>query len=150
MLRTIDPFRELEKLAESAFSPSGPHVAYDLVRHEDRFEVFVDLPGVNPTSIDLTIDGRDLTLTAERTFDVPEDATVVRSGRSHGEYTRTFHLGDRLDTEGLTADYDAGVLTIVIPVAASAQPRKVTVAVGSAADAEDSVVVSTTESELVE
>jgi len=129
MLRTFDPFRELERLAETTFSPG---LAYDLVRHDDRFELFIDLPGVDPATIDLTVDGRDLTLTAKRHFAVADSATVVRSGRTHGTYNRTFHLGDRLDTEGLTADYTGGVLSIVLPIAASAKPRKVDVAVGTA------------------
>jgi len=124
MLRTFDPFRELERLAETTFSPG---LAYDIVRHEDRFELFIDLPGVDPATIDLTVDGRDLTLTAQREFVIADSATVVRSGRTHGTYNRTFHLGDRLDTEGLTADYASGVLSIVLPIAASAKPRKVSV-----------------------
>lgn len=141
MFRTSFDLRDLEKLAESAFSAENfdslndlftprspsPSVAYDLVKFDDHFELHVDLPGVTPETIDLTVDGKGLTLTAERSFTVPENGEMVKSGRAQGTYKKVFHLSEKLDSTGLTADYNGGVLVITIPVAATAQPQKVTI-----------------------
>ncbi len=110
-------------------------VPLDVTRHDDRLVLEFDLPGIDPGDIDVTIDGRELTVHAERHLTVPEDATRVRSERVSGIFERRVQLGDSLDVDALTADHHHGVLQIIIPVAAAAKPRKV--AIGSAVDVEE-------------
>jgi len=93
--------------------------------------LLVDVPGVDPASVDLTIDGRSLTLKAERSASVPEGATVTTRRRRSGAISHSFHLGAQLDADHLTADVEHGVLSISIPTAESAKPRKIEVGVGS-------------------
>jgi len=100
---------------------------YDVVRSEEGVTVRVDIPGVDPASIDLTVDGRSLHLEGNRQTEIPEGARVASNRRGNGVVSQSFELGDRLDADQLTADYEFGVLTISIPVAESAKPRKVAV-----------------------
>jgi len=97
----------------------------DAVRTSKALELHIDLPGVDPSTVDLTVDGRAITVAATRDFTVADDAELTHAGRRHGSFGRTFRLSDDLDTEGLTARSEHGVLVVTIPVAASAQPRKV-------------------------
>ena len=126
----FDPFRTGSFGSSGPFGSSGTFgsgVPFDVVRFDDRFEVHIDLPGVDASTIDVTVDARNLTLTAERSRDLPDGATLVSKGRPSGSIRRSFHLGERLDTAGLTADYADGVLTVTIPVAETAKPRKISV-----------------------
>jgi len=95
------------------------------------FNVYFDLPGVDADSIDLTVERNVLTVRAERKRHSSESAEPVVSERPMGTFTRQLFLGDTLDTEDLEAAYDAGVLTIRIPVAEQAKPRKISIAAGS-------------------
>ena len=124
MLRPFDPF--------ASFTAPGS-VEYDVVRTEHGVSVRVDLPGVDPESIDLTVDHRSLTLRAERSDSLPEGAVVTSHRNRPRRINQTFHLGHGLDTDALAADVTHGVLTISIPVAESAKPRKVAVGVGAPA-----------------
>ncbi len=89
-----------------------------------------DLPGVNPDSIDLSVERDVLTLRAERSQSVGEQAEVLVNERPTGTFTRRLFLGEALDTEHIDAAYDAGVLTLRIPVAEQAKPRKIPLAAG--------------------
>ena len=122
MFSTFDPFREL--------TAAVPTLDYDIVRSDDGVELYIDIPGVDPATVDLTVDGRSLHLKAERRFEVPEGSTLVSRRRRQADLAKTFHLGENLDSERLEADYALGVLKVTIPVAESAKPRKVEVAVG--------------------
>lgn len=122
MFTPFDPLRGL-----NAATPFGSGVSFDVLRFDEHFEVHIDLPGVDPASIDLTVDGRDLTLTADRSAELPEGATLVSKGRSTGSIRRSFHLGQRLDTADVAADYADGVLKVTIPVSETAKPRKIAV-----------------------
>ncbi len=113
------------------YSQTTPSTGVDVVRFDDHIELSIDLPGVDADSIDVTMDGRDLTITAERHTDAPEGASFVRRGRVSGTFTRTFHLSDGLDADGLSADFNNGVLQVMIPVAEAAKPRKIAVGVGA-------------------
>jgi len=106
---------------------------YDVVRTEDGVTLSVDIPGINPDDVDLTVDGRSLRLEANRNTSFPEGARVISRGRRNGDVSQSFQLGEQLDAERLTADYANGVLTVTIPVAESAKPRKVEVGVGAPA-----------------
>lgn len=129
MLMRTDPFRELDRIAQQAFgSTSRPAVMpMDAYRSGDRFLVQFDLPGVDPESIDLTVERNVLTVRAERNKPVNEGVEMLVSERPQGTFTRQLFLGETLDTERVDASYDAGVLTLSIPVAEQAKPRKVEV-----------------------
>ena len=134
MLMRSDPFRELDRLAEQFFGtaarPAVMHV--DGYRDGDWFYVDFDLPGVDPDSIDVTVDRNVLTVRAERGRLRRENVEYVLAERPMGTFSRQLFLGDTLDTEKLEAHYDAGVLHLRIPVAEQAKPRKIMV--GTAPD----------------
>jgi HSP20 family protein len=96
----------------------------------------VDLPGVDAGSIDVDVDGRVLTVRAQRTAASVEGATWLSRERAAGSYVRKLRLGDGIDTEAIAADYANGVLTVTLPVSEQAKPRKVAVS-GAAAAVED-------------
>lgn len=133
MLMRFDPFRDLDALTQAlAAAPSmsrGGVMAMDAYRDGDRFVIHLDLPGVDPDSIDLTVEKNVLTVTAERNWQPSEGQEVVVNERRQGRLTRQLFLGDSLDTDRLEASYDRGVLTITIPVAEKAKPRRVQVQV---------------------
>lgn len=126
--RTVD---DLSTKFTDAFSGSAN---LDVVRSEDRFDLFIDLPGVDPASVDLTVDGRKLTVSATRDFTVAEGHEHVHAGRRHGAFNRSFTLADDLDIDGLTARSEHGVLIVSIPVIAAPQPRKIQIDVDSSTD----------------
>jgi HSP20 family protein len=132
MLMRTDPFRELDRLAQQAFGTRlQPAVMpMDAYRDGDRFVVDFDLPGVETSSIDLTVEKNVLTVSAERQWRPGEQVQVVASERPQGNFRRQLFLGEGLDAERVEARYDNGVLTVTIPVAEQAKPRKVEVSGG--------------------
>jgi HSP20 family protein len=131
MLMRFDPFRELDRLAEQTWSGSRlPAMPMDAYRRGDHFVVHFDLPGVDPSSIDLTVEKNVLTVSAERHWEPAEDHQVVVAERPQGSFTRQLFLGEGLDAEAIEANYEAGVLTVQVPVAEQAKPRKVQVTAG--------------------
>jgi HSP20 family protein len=127
VLMRTDPFRDLDRLTEAVLGTQSRPAAMpmDAYRKGDDFVVALDLPGVDPSSIDLTVERNVLTVHAERRPALPEDAERVVAERMYGTFSRQLFLGDTLDSDRLTADYDDGVLTIRIPVAEQAKPRKI-------------------------
>ena len=127
MLMRTDPFRELDRLAQQVVgTPSRPAaMPIDAYRDGDRFVVQFDLPGVAADSIDLTVERNVLTLHATRSR--TEGFELVVAERPYGTFSRQLFLGDTLDTENINAVYSSGVLTLTIPVAERAKPRKVTI-----------------------
>ncbi len=127
MLMRTDPFRELDRLAQQAFGTMNrPAVMpMDAYRNGDSFLVQFDLPGVNPDAVELTVEKNVLTVRAERTKPTGEGVEMLVAERPQGTFTRQMFLGETLDTEKIEAQYDAGVLTLTIPVAEQAKPRKV-------------------------
>jgi len=131
MLLQFDPFREIDRMADQAFARnSAPAMPMDAVRRGETVHVYLDLPGVDPASIDLEVERNVLTVKAERRWAREEGDQVLASERRQGAFLRRLLLGDTLDGERVEADYRDGVLAISIPVAEAAKPRKV--AVGSA------------------
>jgi HSP20 family protein len=131
MLMRTDPFRELDRLTQQVFGTSGtlarPSVMpMDAWRDGDTFRVEFDLPGVNPDSIDLDVERNVVTVKAERP-DRASDAELIAAERPRGVFSRQLILGDNLDTEHIAASYNSGVLTLQIPVAEQAKPRKIAV-----------------------
>jgi HSP20 family protein len=127
MLMRTDPFRELDRVTSQLLGTPGRPVAMpiDAYRHGDVFVVEMDVPGVDPASIDLTVEKNVLTVKAERQRSTAPDAEVLIGERTHGSFHRQLFLGDTLDADHLTADCNAGVLTIRVPVAERAKPRRV-------------------------
>jgi HSP20 family protein len=136
MLIRFDPFRELDRLARE-FRGNGQHtwMPMDAYRRDDGLVVSFDLPGVDPASIDVTVENGVLTVKAERSLPRAEDDRVVCSERAQGSFTRQLYLGEGLDGDRIEAHFDNGVLTLTIPVAAEARPRKVEVTSGNGSKA---------------
>jgi HSP20 family protein len=129
MLMRFDPFREVDRAFEQAFSQARQaSIPMDAYRHEDSFVVHLDLPGVDPDSIDLTVERNVLTVSAERHWQPVEGDQVIATERRQGTFSRQLFLGDGLDADRIHATYEAGVLTVTIPVAPSAKPRRIEVA----------------------
>jgi HSP20 family protein len=128
MLLRFDPFAELDRMTRDVAPASRRSMMpVDAYRLGDRFYLHFDLPGVDPDSIDITIEKNNLIVTAERTWKPSEEAAMVISERPQGTFSRQFFLGDALDADRIEAGYDHGVLTVTIPVAEQAKPRKITV-----------------------
>jgi HSP20 family protein len=127
----FDPFRDFDRLAEQLMGAgargSARSFPMDAYRRGDRFFVHLDLPGVDPGSIDLTTEQNVLTVRAERRWDPQEDDQVIVNERPQGVFTRQLFLSDALDAERIEASYDQGVLTLSIPVAERAKPRRIEV-----------------------
>ena len=132
MLMRTDPFREIDRLAETFFgSPSRPAVMHvDAERDGDSFNVYFDRPGVDPDSIELTVERNVLSVKAERQRPSRDGVEAVISERPMGTFSRQLFLGDTLDTDKLEATYDNGVLMLRIPVSDSAKPRKISIGSG--------------------
>ncbi len=136
MLMRTDPFRELDRLTQQLFGANGtttrPAVMpMDAYRAGEQFVVHFDLPGVDPASIDLDVEHNVLTVKAERTPRYGEDAELQVAERPRGVFSRQLFLGDTLDAERIEAHYDAGVLTLRIPIAEKAKPRKIEITGGN-------------------
>lgn len=132
---SFDPFREMDRLTSQLLGTGaatrGPRwMPMDLYRVEDHFVVAVDLPGVDPGSIDLNVDGNTLTIGAERSVRTDEGVQWLAQERPAGSFLRQLNLGDGLDVDRIQASYDAGVLTVTIPVAEKARPRRISVEAG--------------------
>lgn len=137
MLMRFDPFRDVDRFADQVdqlFRRSTSAVPMDAVRHGGQVFVSFDLPGVDPDSIDVSVERDVLTVSATRRFERAEDDEVIASERPQGTFTRRVLLGESLDTSRIEAGYDHGVLTITLPVAEQAKPRKIPV--GSASKPE--------------
>lgn len=129
MAMTFDPFTELDRLASSLLpSTTGPRVMpVDLYRDHERYVLNADLPGIDPGSIDIDVDGQLLTIRAQRTADAAEGTKWLTRERPAGTYVRQFSIGEGVDTAGITASYDNGVLSVIVPVSEKARPRKIEV-----------------------
>ena len=136
MLMRFDPFRELNRLTASLGTAARTAVMpMDAYRQGDQFVVQLDLPGVNPESIDLTVEKNVLTVSAERSWQSEEARDVVVAERPQGQFSRQLFLAESLDPERIEAHYDQGVLTLTVPVAEQAKLRKVEINAGGGAKA---------------
>lgn len=134
MLMRTDPFREFDRMTQQLLGGTRARPAMmpmDAYRDNYTFVVHLDLPGVDADSIDLQVERNTLTVHAERPAPGgDQDRELVVAERPTGTFTRQMFLGDTLDTDKIEATYDAGVLTLRIPVAEQAKPRKVAVTSG--------------------
>ncbi|MDX3074089.1 Hsp20/alpha crystallin family protein [Streptomyces sp. MI02-7b] len=133
MLMRTDPFRELDRLAQQLVGATGTWsrptaMPMDAFREGDQYVILFDLPGVSAEAIDIDVERNMLTVKAERRPTAKaEDVQMELSERPLGVFSRQLVLADTLDTEHIQADYDAGVLTLRIPVAERAKPRKISI-----------------------
>jgi HSP20 family protein len=124
-----DPFREFDQLAQQFISGGRSPRSFpmDAYKRRDDFLVHMDLPGVDPSSIDITVEGSNLTISAERRFEQQEEDQILVSERPQGRFSRDLRIGTQVDSDAIEANYDDGVLTLRLPVAAQAKPRRVEV-----------------------
>ncbi|NBE93411.1 Hsp20/alpha crystallin family protein [Nonomuraea sp. KC401] len=135
-LTSIDSaFRELERLTQPVFGGAWTPMPMDAVRRDDEVLLRFDLPGIDPDSIEVTVDGGVLSVSARREDACTEDEGVFVHERSTGAFTRQVYLPEHLDADGVQAAYDNGVLTVRVPVLEATQPHKVEIAKGDAARA---------------
>jgi HSP20 family protein len=132
MLMRTEPFRDLDRMFEQLVGTTGrPAVMHvDAERDGDNFYVYFDLPGVDPDSIELTVERNVLQVKAQRQRRPKDGVETVISERPMGVFSRQLFLGDTLDTDHLEATYDNGVLTLRIPVSEKAKPRKISIGSG--------------------
>ncbi|WP_335987403.1 Hsp20/alpha crystallin family protein [Glycomyces sp. MUSA5-2] len=132
MLMRTDPFRELDRLAQQFLSRNDSQLMMpmDAWKEEHSFTVELDLPGVREADIDLEVERNVLTVRAERRAADSGDREVIHSERPTGVFMRQIFLSDALDTEHVEASFRDGVLTLRIPVAEEAKPRKVLIGTG--------------------
>ncbi|WP_432122488.1 Hsp20/alpha crystallin family protein [Streptomyces sp. S1] len=136
MLMRTDPFRELDRLTQQMLGTTGTWsrpsaVPMDAYREGDVYVIVMDLPGVSTDAIDIDVERNMLTVKAERRpVARADDAQMELSERPLGVFSRQLVLADTLDTEKITADYEAGVLTLRIPIAERAKPRKIAIGRG--------------------
>lgn len=128
MATTFDPFRDLDRvLSGSLRTPASAGMPMDLYRSGDHFVAHIDLPGVDPSTIDVDVEERTLTIRAERRDTTDGDVQWLSHERPTGTFARQLTLGYGVAPDRIEADYSDGVLTLTIPVADEAKPRKISV-----------------------
>jgi len=126
MLMRMETFPAYDRLTEELLSQRrAKQIPVDAYRQGNEFKVLLDLPGVDPSSIELTVEKDILDVRATRDWVQVEGDQIQMTERPHGEFRRQLFLGESLDREHITATYENGVLTATIPVAEQAKPRKV-------------------------
>ena len=130
MTMFFDPFRELDRVASSLLDQrqSPRLMPMDLFRDGDHYVLTADLPGVDPGAVDVDVDGQLLTIRAERSARTEDGVQWLARERGAGSYLRQLTLGKDIDTENISAHYENGVLSVMIPVAEKAKPRKIEIA----------------------
>ena len=138
LLERFDPFlAEFDRLANRALGTDGAGMPMDVVRQGDELIVRFDLPGVSSDKISLTAENHTLTVSAERHAGYGErEQQVLIQERFDGTMTRRLRIPDWVDAERVSADYTDGVLTIRLPLAEQAKPRRIEVRTGSAGQAQ--------------
>ncbi|RNE64109.1 Hsp20/alpha crystallin family protein [Cryobacterium tepidiphilum] len=131
MAMNFDPFRDLDRVAGALLDTRGPRLMpMDLYRDGDVYILSADMPGIDPGSVDVDVDGQLLTIRAERTLANHDGVKWLTRERQSGSFLRQLNLGQGIDIEAISASYDNGVLSVTIPVSEKAKPRKVQVTTG--------------------
>jgi len=129
----FDPFSDLDTLtrgllnSQTGSTRSPRFMPMDLYKVDDHYVLTADLPGVDPGSVDVNVDHGTLTLTAHRSARSDEGVQWLANERFAGTYRRQLSLGEGIDTAGIAATYENGVLTVTIPLAERAKPRRIEV-----------------------
>lgn len=111
---------------------SVPTMPMDLYRDSDHYVLHVDLPGADPGSVDVNVEDSTLTIRAQRTARTGADVQWLARERTTGTYVRQLTVGRGLALDAVEASYTDGVLTLTIPVAEEARPRRIEIRHGSA------------------
>jgi HSP20 family protein len=132
MVMRFDSFRDLDRLAEQVWGGAerARSIPMDAYRRGDEVFLHFDLPGIAPDAIDLTVEQNVLTVSAERSYHVHEEDQILARERATGAFSRQVLLGEHLDAGRLEASSEMGVLTVKIPVAPEAKPRRVEIRAG--------------------
>lgn len=133
-----DPLRDLERFANTVLETARPglrQMPMDLYKDGDHYVLTADMPGIDPGSVDIDVDGQLLTIRAERTLADGDDVKWITRERTAGTFLRQLSLGQGIDTENISANYRNGVLSVMIPVSERAKPRKIAVATDTEAPA---------------
>lgn len=132
MAMSFDPFTELDRLTGALLgSRQGPKfMPVDLYRDGDQYVLNADMPGIDPGSVDIDVDGQLLTIRANRSMENRDGVKWLTQERPHGSYLRQFSVGEGIDSEKISAHYENGVLSLIIPVSERAKPRKIEVSTG--------------------
>ena len=127
-----DPFNLLDELRGQFVSGGRTPASFpmDAYRRGDNFLVHLDLPGVQPETIDVTVENQVLSVSAERRFEEHQGDEFLVSERPQGRFSRQLRLGSTIDTENIGASYEDGVLTLTLPVSERARPRQIQVGRG--------------------
>jgi HSP20 family protein len=144
---TFDPFRDFDRLAEQMLgAPSAGSgntaMPLDLYRSGDHFVLHCDLAGVDPGSVQVGLDNRVLTIRAERSQRTDEDVQWIRRERLTGTFERRITVGDGLNLDDIGATWQDGVLTVTIPVAEAAKPRRIPITMAGDRPAVESSVTA--------
>ncbi len=144
MLMRFEPFHEFDRITEELLAQRRiRQLPVDAYRRDNEFKIALDLPGADPGSIELTVEKDVLTVRATRSSQQEEGDEILVAERGYGQFSRQLFLGESLDREHISAIYHDGVLTISIPVAEQAKPRKVEIThVGSVAQAVEAATVT--------
>ncbi|MFQ6331424.1 Hsp20/alpha crystallin family protein [Nocardia sp. CWNU-33] len=128
MLMRTDPFRDLDRFTQQVFGTAARPAAMpmDAWREGEEFVVELDLPGVDPDSLDLDVERNVLTVRAQRP-ELNAGRELIAAERARGVFSRQLFLGESLDTEAISADYNDGVLRLRIQIAEKAKPRKINI-----------------------
>lgn len=133
MKRFMDPFEEIDQMMSSFGGRwRGGIMPMDALEQNGVYTLRFDLPGVDPDYVDVTVEDKVLTVTAERPVEETEEVTWLLRERPSGTHRREVRLGDRLDAGNINAGYDNGVLTVTIPMREEAKPHKVAISSGTA------------------
>ncbi len=132
----FDPFTDIDAITKSLLATetgsnrSPRFMPMDLYKIDDHYVLHADLPGVDPGSVDVQVDGSTLTLTAHRSALSEDGVTWLASERFTGTYRRQLSISEDIDSERIVASYDNGVLTVSLPIAEKAKPRRIEIASG--------------------
>lgn len=128
MATNYDPFRDLDRMAAALMDNRGPRVMpMDLFREGDHYVLNADMPGIDPGSVDIDVDGQLLTIRGERTMANHENVKWITRERMAGSFLRQLNLGQGVDVDNISATYNNGVLSVTIPVHEAAKPRRIEV-----------------------
>ncbi len=136
---SYDPFHHLDELRDQLVSGGRSPRSFpmDAYRRGEEFFVHLDLPGINPETVEVTVENQVLTISVERRFEQLEGDEIIVSERPQGRFSRQLRLGSTIDTDRIAASYHDGVLTITLPVSERARPRQVRVGRGGPAQIEE-------------
>jgi HSP20 family protein len=131
VVRGFDPFRDVDRLVDQMFTAVGSRAALgmpmDLYRSGEHYILHCDLAGIDPGSLDISVEGSQLTITAQRSLRTDDGVEWLIRERPTGRFVRRLILPEDVDSSSIAATYEDGVLTVTMPVAEAAKPRKIAV-----------------------